>query len=122
MEEIQSFLINDTTDERIYNNNQMPYYTCGHFTQDLITNASKPGIGMYPVYLNARIGCGHIIAAVKVNGTWIFIEPLNDGICPEKDFGILKRTYKSYQIGTHIRCSPYSELNRVRGLIELGMF
>lgn len=119
MEEVQNFLTNDTTDERAYNSNQMPFYTCGHFTQDLITNASKEGIRMYPVYLNARIGCDHITAVVKVNGTWVFIEPINDGINPE---WVLKHVYRHYRIGTGVRCSPYSPWSRVNGLIEAGMF
>lgn len=119
IEEVQSFLANDTTDKQIYNNQRIPYYTCGHFTQDLIANASKEGIRMYPVYLNARIGCDHIIAVVEINGTWFFIEPQNDGMHPER---ALKSAYRSYRIGTHIRCSPYSELNRVRGLMEVRTF
>lgn len=119
MEEVQNFLANDTTDERIYNNQQMPYHTCGHFTQDLITNATKEGIRIYPVYLYARISCDHIIAAVEINRTWIFIEPQNDGMYSEQ---ALKSAFRGYRIGTHVRCSPYLKLNRVNGLMEMRTF
>lgn len=119
MEEVQNFLVNDTTNEQIYNNQQMPYYTCGHFTHDLIANASKEGIKMSPVYLNSKTGCDHIIAAAKVNNTWVFIEPINDSIYPE---WALKSYYRIYRIGEYVRCSPYSCLSRVNGFIEMGMW
>lgn len=119
MEEVQRFLINDTTNERTYNDQRMPYYTCGHFTQDLIANASKERIRMYPVDLSARTGHGHIIAAVNINNTWVFIEPINDGIYTKR---ILKKVFRSYWIGTHVKCSPYLPGSEVNGLVELGMF
>lgn len=119
MEEVQNFLINDTTDERAYNNNQMPYYTCGHFTHDLVANASKEGIRMYPVYLSSKAGCDHIMATVKINNSWIFIEPINDRIYPE---WTLKSYYRIYRIGEYVRCSHYSRLSRVNGFVEMGMW
>ena len=122
MEEVESFLANDTTSERAYNGNQMPYYTCGHFTQDLVRNASQEGIRMYPLYLTSRVGCDHIMAAVDVNGSWVFIEPISDGVYPEETFWALKKVYRSYRIGTSVRCSPYSQLNRVNGFVEWRMF
>ena len=115
---LQNFLINDVTNERLYSNN-FPYFTCGHFTEQLIRNASKDDITLYPVFLFSKYGTNHIIAATKMNDTWTFLEPMSDQLFTEAE---LKRNYKGYKIGETITCSPYSRLNWVDGFIESKMW
>ena len=115
---LQSFLTDDTTNERIYTD-YPPYFTCGHFTEQLIKNATKKGIKMYPTFLFSKRGVNHIIAAAKINGTWIFIEPMSDKTFKE---GELRRNYKGYKIGESISCCSYSRLNWVDGFIKIEMW
>ena len=115
---LQNFLADDMTNKEIYTDTY-PYFTCGHFTQQLIQNASEIGIKMYPAFLFSKYGTNHIVVGTKINGTWIFIEPMSDKIFNEVE---LKRTYKGYKIGETISCSDYSRLNYVNGVIEIKMW
>lgn len=115
---LQNFLADDMTNKRSYTDTY-PYFTCGHFTQQLIQNASNEGIKMYPAYLFSKYGIDHIVVGTKINGTWIFIEPMSDKIFNEVE---LKRSYKGYRIGETISCSDYSRLNYVDGVIEMKMW
>lgn len=114
--ELNNFLVNDTTNNHKHINNQFPFYTCGHFTYDLIENASSKEIEMHPTFLYSRKGTNHIVATIEINGTWLFIEPQNDEVFLEYH---LQKRFRGYKIGTSVTHSPFLYLNRVNGFIEL---
>ena len=72
---------------------------------------------LYPAYFYAKLGEDHIIASTRINGSWIFIEPMSDRIIHPR---ILNQQYQGYKIGrsvTHLNCSYGSD---VVNIIEEG--
>ena len=80
IEDIESFLMNDTTDTREW----LPYYSCGHFSRDLARNASLANITLGGVILSDRSDLGgynnHIMNYIVIENKVCLIEPQTDEI------------------------------------------
>lgn len=101
--ELKQFLAEDKTDENQY----MPgSYMCGHFSEDLIRNASRQDITMYPVVLYARIGRNHMIVACITEDGLYFVEPQCDECLDYNIFlSVYSNSYRAYRIGLYIEHS-----------------
>ena len=103
MSELQTFLEVDKTDEHEY----LPWYSCGHFSRDLVHNASEYNITLGSAILsNHPVFRGkwnsHIINYIKINGTLYFIEPYTDEIM-ELDIIFMQWKYvRLYPDGTQV--------------------
>ena len=102
MTELQDFLKVDKTDEHEY----LPWYTCGHFTRDLVRNASKHNIslggaicGNHPVF---RGYDNHIINYIEINDTLYFIEPQTDNIMQLDEIFMHYQYVRLYSDGTQV--------------------
>lgn len=100
LEDIESFLVNDTTDTHHY----LPYYTCGHFSRDLSYNASLHNISIGSVILGnnpvLRGYNNHIMNYIIIENKIYLIEPQTDEI------SMLNQTmynyYRLYPDGTQV--------------------
>ena len=90
IEDIEAFLINDTTDTREW----LPYYSCGHFSRDLSYNASIVNITLGGVILGnnpvLRGYNNHIMNYIVIENKIYLIEPQTDEIL------LLNQTMYSY--------------------------
>ena len=98
--EFTEFLEYDYTNLHKSNNNvSQPYedrYNCVHFSRDLIDSAKNAGYKMYPTALiNTSSGSGHMLTAIRMNNSWIFIEPQNDMIFSIDE---LHAKYNTYEV------------------------
>lgn len=115
--DLRLFLANDSTDHHAYVKGE---YMCGHFTEDLIRNASIDGIRMYPVYLYGRAGRDHCIAVAVVDGNRYFIEPQSDVCLDYETFKrIYSRFYNGYRIGSCLE-HTYGRGSYVVGVSDIG--
>ena len=105
--EIEQFLINDTTDQHEY----LPWYTCGHYSRDLATNASDHNLSIGSVILSNHPVFGgrwnsHIVNYVMVNETIVIIDPQTDSVFamnPGLMFdGKFFKYYRLYPDGTQV--------------------
>lgn len=100
IEDIESFLVNDTTDTNHY----LPYYTCGHFSRELSYNASLHNISVGSVILGnnpvLRGKNNHIMNYIIIENKVYLIEPQTDEII------LLNQTmynyYRLYPDGTQV--------------------
>ena len=80
IEDIESFLVNDTTDTHQY----LPYYTCGHFSRELSYNASLHNISVGSVILGnnpvLRGKNNHIMNYIIIENKVYLIEPQSDEV------------------------------------------
>ena len=102
IEEIEDFLVNDTTDIHEY----LPWYSCGHFSRDLAKNASEVNLtigssicGNHPVFRGHQ---NHIINYVEINDTLYFIEPQTDHIMQLDDVFMQYQYIRLYPDGTQV--------------------
>jgi hypothetical protein len=79
--ELQSFLSADQTDKNQY---QRLRYVCINFAADLKRNAARVGYNISFVTVNYEYeggSAGHALnGAYLADGSWVWIEPQNDGI------------------------------------------
>lgn len=100
MSTIKDFLTNDTTDQHEY----LPWYTCGHYSRDLATNASNHNISIGSVILGynpvLRGYQNHIMNYIVSNGSIWIIEPQTDQIMMIND--TTYQYYRLYLNGTQV--------------------
>lgn len=112
LEEVQAFLINDTTDTHEY----LPWYTCGHFSRELVYNASLNNITLGSVIVGhhptLRGFDNHIMNYFTHNDTIYVIEPQNDNIekIDETMFGYYRLYPDGSQVPTFWNCNLASQI------------
>lgn len=112
-DQIQNFLINDTTDQNEY----LPYYTCGHYARDTARNASQHNITLGGVILsNHRLFMtfNNHIMNYYLDDVIMLIEPQTDQIMRLND--TMYNYYRLYPDGTQtpsnwcVKLAPTGEI------------
>lgn len=73
-EELEQFLINDDTNNRLYSEN----FTCVDFSYMLVRNAVRKGWMACPVWIKFYGGMSHTIVGFKTDAGIVYVEPQLD--------------------------------------------